>query len=111
MPATIEVSGQEGLNHGRYAGFPLLRRQAADIGVIVLARTASAESIITQCRPYPLYLVSSNAHTNAGATYQNTTVEIPFSHSFSYSRSAIGIVDRITGATAKVLITMPRFSN
>jgi hypothetical protein len=111
VSAPLELTGKKSINNFGYALWLLFGSQAKNIGIIVLTSPASVEGIMAQGGSYPLNLISRDAHTNAGAAYQDTHFEITFGYRFGYFLSNIRVVYRFSSVTAKVLIAMPGISN
>ena len=77
----------------------------------MLASTAGIKGATTQSRPYPLDLISGNAHADTGITYQDTLSKIASGYRQGYLPGNIRIVHRVGSVTAKVLDTMPGVTN
>jgi hypothetical protein len=111
VPAALELGTEKILNDNLRLRFTLLRRQTADLSVIVKSGAVSGKNIVALGSPYPPHLVGGNAHADAGGAYQDTSIELAPDDSFSHLHGDIGIIDRILGIAPEVMNTVPRFGD
>jgi hypothetical protein len=111
VPTALELGAEEVLNDNLRLSFTLLRRQAANLGVIMKSGAVSGKNIVALSGPYPFHLIGGDAHADAGAANQDTLIELAPDDSFSHLHGDIGIINRILGIAPEVAITMPRLCN
>ena len=90
---------------------PLLRRQAAYLGVVMQAGALGGKDVIALGRPDPPHLVGGDAHADAGAAYQNAAVELAPGDSLGHLHGDIRVIDRFFRIAAEVVISVPCFGN
>jgi hypothetical protein len=109
VPPALELRGQEFLQYGRKAGFTFLGGKAANLGVVMEAGAHGGKSVVALGRPYSPHLIGGDAHADAGAAYQDTTVELAPDDGPGDFDSDVGIIDGIVIIAAEVLILVSFF--
>jgi hypothetical protein len=66
MPAALKFTRQEAAYYFVISILNHFSSQAQNIGIVMSSGTQSTEDITAQGSPYTLYLISGNAHTDAG---------------------------------------------
>ena len=111
MPVSLKLGGKEGFEDSGQPGFPLFRRQTADLSVIMTSRPRGGEGVMALGSPDSLHLVGGDAHTDARTAYQYTEVEITLNDSFADLPGDIRVVNRVAGITAEILICITGLGN
>ena len=111
MPVSLELGGKKCFKDGGQAGCPLLRRQTADLSVIMTSRPRGGKGIVALGGPDSFNLVGGDAHPDAGAAKQDTTVEITLNDSLADLPGDIRVVNRVAGITSEILISMTGLGN
>jgi hypothetical protein len=111
MPSTLELSAEEVLNDSLYLRFALLRRQAANLSVIMQSGTVSGKNIVALGGPYPSHFIGGDAHANAGAAYQYASIILTSDDSLGHLHGDIGIVNRILRIATEIMIAVTRLGD
>jgi hypothetical protein len=107
VPAALEIGTEEILNDNLYLCFTLLRRQAANLSVIMRPGPVSRKNIVTLGRPYPSHFIGGDAHTDAGAAYQYTSIKLTSDDGLGHLNGNIRIINRIFRIAPEVMMTVP----
>jgi hypothetical protein len=111
VPTALELGAEKILNDNLCLCLTLLRRQTTNLSVVMKSGAVSGKDIVALGGPYPSHLIGGDAHADAGAAYQDTSIELAPDDSLSHLHGDIGIIYRILGIAPEVMNTVPRFGD
>lgn len=79
-----------------------IRRQAEDVGVVVAPTHLRGDAVVARSRTHSLYLVGSDAHSDAGATDQNAPLTASFTHRLRNLKGEVWIIDALRGVRSHI---------
>jgi hypothetical protein len=111
VSAALELGVEKVLDDNFDFSAPLLRRQTADLSIVVQTGAVGGKDIIALGGPDSPHFVGGDAHADAGAAYQDTSIIIAPDNRFGNLHGNIRIISRIVRITAEIVIGVSRLGD
>jgi hypothetical protein len=111
VPATFEISAKKVLNDSLNFNIRLLRCQAADLSIVMAAGAVGGKDIMALSGADAPHFIGGDAHTDAGAAYQDAPIILSPDNSLGDEQGNIRIIYRIFRIATEVVIGVSGFGD